>query len=101
MNSHLGKFGLSGESTLLSIGLLSGGQRSRLVLARMAWREPHMYLLDEPTNHCTCARATAIACVSFFHFPLRSLASASSDTILLCGVVWCAVLQWISRPWTP
>jgi ATPase subunit of ABC transporter with duplicated ATPase domains len=50
--SHLGKFGLSGESTLLPIGLLSGGQRSRLVLARMAWREPHIYMLDEPTNHC-------------------------------------------------
>lgn len=70
MNSHLGKFGLSGESTLLSIGLLSGGQRSRLVLARMAWREPHMYLLDEPTNHCTRARATAIVCVCvLFLFP--------------------------------
>lgn len=53
VRSHLGKFGLVGDSTLLPIGLLSGGQRSRLVLARMAWREPHVYLLDEPTNHRT------------------------------------------------
>lgn len=47
--THLGAFGLSGDIALRTINTLSGGQKSRLVFAILAWKKPHILLLDEPT----------------------------------------------------
>lgn len=47
----LGKFGISGRLQTTPIGLLSDGQKSRLVFAMICIEEPNMLLLDEPTNH--------------------------------------------------
>lgn len=51
LRGHLGAFGLGGRPAVQQIASLSGGQRARLVLARLAWEEPHLLVLDEPTNH--------------------------------------------------
>lgn len=48
---QLGAFGLSGPLALQSITTLSGGQKSRLVLAMLSMQRPHLLILDEPTNH--------------------------------------------------
>lgn len=48
---YLGRFGLSGELALNPVTTLSGGQKSRLAFAGLAWKQPHLLLMDEPTNH--------------------------------------------------
>lgn len=48
---YLGRFGLQGDLALNPVGCLSGGQKSRLAFAELAWSTPHLMLLDEPTNH--------------------------------------------------
>ena len=51
MRAAIGRFGLSGKAQVMPMRNLSDGQRSRVIFAWLAWREPQMLLLDEPTNH--------------------------------------------------
>jgi ATP-binding cassette subfamily F protein 2 len=47
----LGRYGISGAVQTQIMEQLSDGQKSRVVLAKMARENPHMLFLDEPTNH--------------------------------------------------
>ncbi|MDH2916542.1 MAG: ATP-binding cassette domain-containing protein [Gallionella sp.] len=51
LRSFLGRFGLAGDSEDRPVASFSGGEKSRLALALLAWQKPHLLLLDEPTNH--------------------------------------------------
>jgi len=48
---HIGKYGVSGREQLVPMSMLSDGQKSRIILAYLATKSPHLLLLDEPTNH--------------------------------------------------
>lgn len=47
---QLGSFGLDGAHHLVKMGHLSGGQKARVLLARIALSRPHVLVLDEPSN---------------------------------------------------
>jgi len=51
LRTFLGRFGLGGDSEDRPVASFSGGEKSRLALALLAWQKPHLLLLDEPTNH--------------------------------------------------
>ncbi|MHB1591130.1 MAG: ATP-binding cassette domain-containing protein, partial [Sulfuricella sp.] len=51
LRTFLGRFGLAGDSEDRPVASFSGGDKSRLALALLAWQKPHLLLLDEPTNH--------------------------------------------------
>jgi len=47
----LARFGIVGPAALQPVGRLSGGERCRAALARLAASETNLLVLDEPTNH--------------------------------------------------
>jgi elongation factor 3 len=52
VEQHLGDIGLESEyATHYRIGALSGGQKVKVVLAAAMWDQPHILILDEPTNY--------------------------------------------------
>jgi len=50
-----GCFGFSGDDIDKSCRILSGGEKARLVLARILYDQPNFLILDEPTNHLDMA----------------------------------------------
>jgi ATP-binding cassette subfamily F protein 3 len=51
LRNYLGGFDFNGDRIFEPVGIFSGGEKARLVLALLIRQQPNLLLLDEPTNH--------------------------------------------------
>ncbi|KKZ66144.1 ATP-binding cassette, subfamily F, member 3 [[Emmonsia] crescens] len=58
---HLGAFGITGMTGLQKLEFLSGGQKSRVAFACLSLTNPHILVLDEPSNHLDIEAMDALA----------------------------------------
>jgi ATP-binding cassette subfamily F protein 3 len=51
LRSFLARFGFTGEDIFKPVALLSGGEKTKLALAKILYRPANFLIFDEPTNH--------------------------------------------------
>jgi ATP-binding cassette subfamily F protein 3 len=86
---HLGAFGITGMTGLQKMGLLSGGQKSRVAFACLSLQNPHILVLDEPSNHLDIEAMDALA-VALNNFQGGILMVSHDVTMLqaVCTSLW-------------
>jgi ATP-binding cassette subfamily F protein 3 len=81
VRGQLGRFGFSRDRANLKVGVLSGGEKTRLLLSLATRNAPHLLLLDEPTNHLDMdARASLVDAINDFE---GAVVLVSHDTHLV------------------
>eukprot|EP00890_Picochlorum_soloecismus_P002952 jgi/Picsp_1/3658/NSC_06495-R1_abc transporter family protein len=91
--SQLASFGIGVELAKQPGYTLSGGQKSRVALAKITWEKPHILLMDEPTNHLDIEAVDAlleglkhfqggIVVVSHDQFFIEKLLSCDQDDVV-------------------
>jgi elongation factor 3 len=90
VEKHLKAVGLAAEfSTHMRIGALSGGQKVKVVLASALWMQPHILILDEPTNYLDRESLGAMArAIRKFEGGVVMITHNSQFCDNLCPVVW-------------
>src|SRR5690606_1888009 len=85
LRTFLGGFGFTEQKAFQLTGEMSGGEKSRLVLATIVWQKPNLLLLDEPTNHLDLeVRAALTLALQDFE---GAVVLVSHDTALIETVV--------------
>ena len=84
LRSLAGCFGFSGDEIEKPCRILSGGEKARLVLAKMLYDPPNFLVLDEPTNHLDIAtKEMLVAALSDFE---GTMLFVSHDRQFLAGL---------------
>jgi ATP-binding cassette subfamily F protein 3 len=83
--SYLALFLFRGDDVFKRVGDLSGGEQSRVLLARLVWTSPQVLVLDEPTNHLDIPGREALE--EAMHLFTGSILIVSHDRYFLDRVV--------------
>ncbi|KAI9881050.1 MAG: hypothetical protein M1830_008932 [Pleopsidium flavum] len=86
---HLGAFGITGMTGLQKMELLSGGQKSRVAFACLSLTNPHILVLDEPSNHLDIEAMDALS-LALRNFQGGVLMVSHDVTMLqtVCDSLW-------------
>src|SRR5205085_12109158 len=84
LRNLLGAFQFSGDDVDKRVRALSGGEKSRLVMARMLLDPPNFLVLDEPTNHLDLATKEML--VEALHEFAGTMLFVSHDRTFLRGL---------------
>merc|ERR1712085_146505 len=90
VESHLEACGLSREfGTHYRISALSGGQKVKVVLAASMWNQPHILILDEPTNYLDRESLGALAhAIETFDGGVIIISHNNEFVSTLCPETW-------------
>lgn len=89
MRSFLGRFQIQGNDALKPMMLLSGGQKSRVAFASLAYQKPHVIVMDEPTNHLDMESIDALVeAVKDFRGGLIVVSHDQHFITNTCGELW-------------
>jgi ATP-binding cassette subfamily F protein 3 len=87
--SYLARFLFQGEDVFRQVGDCSGGERSRLALARLLVTEPNLLILDEPTTHLDIPSREALEQVLLaYHGTLLFVSHDRQFASLLAQELW-------------
>ena len=89
VRAQLGRFGFSRERGDLKVGLMSGGEKTRLLLALATRNAPHLLLLDEPTNHLDMdARASLVDAINDYDGAVVLVSHATHLVKMVADQLW-------------
>ncbi|KAI3405380.2 GCN20 [Candida oxycetoniae] len=95
---HLGSFGITGALGLQKMALLSGGQKSRVAFAALCMNQPHILILDEPSNHLDTQGLDALAeAMNNFQGGILMVSHDVSIIDRVCNEIWVAENDTVSK----